>query len=68
MGYQTVEIQATSANIKTKAYEVINTAVYCPLRYAIKKDQYVDLLNSQTYRFMVDGDFNAKQTHWVLQL
>lgn len=68
MGYQTVEIQATSVNIKTKSYEVIITALYCPPRHAIKKEQYIDFLHSQGNRFIIGGDFNAKNTHWGSRL
>lgn len=68
MGYQTKEIQATSVNIRTKSHEVIITALYCPPRYAIKREQYVDFLNSQGNRYIIGGDFNAKYTHFGSRL
>lgn len=68
MDYQTAEIQATSVNIKTKSYGLTITAIYCPPRHAIKKEQYINFLNTQGNRFIVGGDFNAKHTHWGSRL
>lgn len=66
--YETEHIQATSVNIKTKNYNIILSALYCPPRHAIKKDQYLDFFEKQGYRFIVGGDFNAKNTHWGSRL
>lgn len=68
MSYQTEQIQATSVNIKTITYDVVITAIYCPPKHALKKHQYIDFLESQGYRFIVGGDFNAKNTHWGSRL
>lgn len=71
--YQEIEfktriIQATSVNIKTKNYEIIVTAIYCPPRHTIKKEQYIEFLETQGHRFIIGGDFNAKHTHWGSRL
>lgn len=67
-GYQSEEIQATTVHVKTKTYGVNITAIYCPPKHAIKKEQYVDFLEKQGHRFVVGGDFNAKHTHWGSRL
>lgn len=66
--YRTEEIQATAVSIKTKNYQVIVSAIYCPPKHKLKKDQYLDFLKTQGNRFIIGGDFNAKNTHWGSRL
>jgi hypothetical protein len=68
MGYKSEKFQATSVSVKTKTHEIIVTAVYCPPKHSIKKEQYIDFLCRQGYRFIIGGDFNAKHTHWGSRL
>jgi hypothetical protein len=60
--YETEEIQATAVTVKTKSHLVTLTVVYCPPKHSIKKIQYIEFLK-QGKRFIVGGDFNAKNTH-----
>lgn len=55
-------MQATSVCIKLKNFEITVSAIYCPPRYLIKKDQYLSFLKEQGQRFSIGGDFNAKYT------
>lgn len=68
MEYQVEEIQATAAKDKTKIYEVVITALYCPARYANKKNQYLNFLKSPGYKFIIGDDFITKYTHWGSKL
>lgn len=66
-GHSTEEIQATTVNIKTTAFKVSITAIYCPPRHALKRRQYVEFLSKLGYRF-IGGDLNAKHTNWGSRL
>ena len=62
------DIQAVAICLKTKSYPVTISALYCPPRYAIKAERYRILLNNLGNRFILGGDFNAKNTHWGSRL
>jgi hypothetical protein len=66
--YETEEIQATAVTIKTKNHLVTLTAVYCPPKHSIKEIQCTEFLKQQGKRFIVGGDFTAKNTHWGSRL
>ena len=66
--YRTREIQASSVSVNTKNYRLTITAVYSPPRHAIKEKLYLDFLRMQGNRFIVGGDFNAKNSHWGSRL
>lgn len=44
------------------------SAVYCPPRHSIKKEQFTDFFISLGHRFMAGGDYNAKNVHWGSRL
>lgn len=44
------------------------TALYSSARHAIKKEQYLSLLNNQGDRFTIGADINAKHTYWRSRL
>jgi exonuclease III len=44
--YVTDENQATVVTVKTKGQAVMFAAVYCPLRYSLKKTDYLNFLSS----------------------
>lgn len=63
------EMQVVGVSIKTKRYNNITiAAIYSPPRHAIKKDQYIELLARLGNRFILGGDFNAKNTYWGSRL
>lgn len=65
LGWKTKEFLAILLMIKTKTYGVIITSVYCPPECTFnKKQQYLNFLNGQRDRFIVDGNFNVKHTDW----
>lgn len=66
--YEEKDIQAVAICLKTRKYPVTVSSIYCPPRYMIKKEQYVSFLTSLGNRFVLGGDFNAKNTHWGSRL
>lgn len=67
--YEEYEMQVVGVKIKTTRYdEVTIAAIYSPPRYAIKKEQYTELLTRLGNRFIIGGDFNAKNTYWGSRL
>lgn len=66
--YQTNEIQATSIQVKAKNYSIMITGLYCPPKHSLKKNQYIDFLKLLGNRFILGGDFNAKNTYWGSRL
>lgn len=66
--FSTPEIQATSINVKTQSNAVIVTSLYSPPRHGIKKDFYSQFLKTLGNRFIVGGDFNAKNVCWGSRL
>lgn len=61
-------IQAVGICIKTKRYPIILSAIYCPPRYKLKEEHYLRLLKQLGDRFILGGDFNAKNTFWGSRL
>lgn len=57
--YETVQIQATAVNIKTKNYSIVVASIYCPPRYSIEKAKYIEFFQHLGKRFILGGDFNA---------
>lgn len=62
------EIQAVAVCVKTKYCPVTISAIYCPPRYSLKVDQYRTFLKGLGNRFILGGDFNAKNTYWGSRL
>lgn len=62
------EIQSVAVRVNTKHYPITISAIYCPPRHSIKKDQYIDFLEKLGNRFILGGDFNAKNIHWCSRL
>jgi hypothetical protein len=61
--YATDEIQATVVMVQMKRQAITFAAAYCPLRHNFKKTDYLNFLRRLGERFMVGGDYNAKNTH-----
>lgn len=66
--YSSYEIQATTITVAMTNQLLSLTSIYCPPRYAIEADQFVELLTQQRHSFIIGGDFNAKHTHWGSRL
>jgi len=43
---------------------ITTSAVYSPLKYVIKSEQYITFLETIGNRFIAAGDYNAKHTQW----
>uniref|UniRef100_A0A0A9XZ61 Putative RNA-directed DNA polymerase from transposon X-element n=1 Tax=Lygus hesperus TaxID=30085 RepID=A0A0A9XZ61_LYGHE len=61
---ETEKMQLTTVNVKTKNRTINIAAIYCPPRYALKKDDYVNLFCEIGHNFIIGGDFNAKHEFW----
>lgn len=66
--YQNKQIQVHLAKMKTRIREMVIIALYWPLRYDMTKQQYFEFLNIQGYRYMIEGDYNAKGSQWGSRL
>lgn len=64
--YKTDHIQATTINIP--AIGVAISAVYCPPRHIINKEQFSNFFKTLGPKFLAAGDFNAKHTFWGSRL
>ena len=62
--YETVGMQATTICVNTKQDCFDVSAIYCRPRFNLKKDDYLAYLNSLNKRFIIGGDWNAKNTIW----
>lgn len=61
-------IQSVAVSVRTKKYSVTLSAIYCPPKYALKAEKYSNLLSELGNRFILGGDFNAKNTFWGSRL
>jgi hypothetical protein len=66
--YEVDHIQATNISMEDWDGNLAISAIYCPPRHAIKKEQYCAFINSLGHRFLVAGDFNAKHQYWGSRL
>jgi hypothetical protein len=60
----TKEFQVTSVKIKTTSGVLTVAALYSPLRHNLKRGDYLNLLQRFASKFMIEGDFNSKNTYW----
>ncbi len=62
-------MQVTTINVRLNNQREINiSSIYCPPRYNLTKENYVTLLKSLGFNFIIGGDFNAKNTYWGSRL
>lgn len=66
--YVTEKVQLTAVTLRTLRYPLIVAAIYSPPKHAISKEEYIDLFTELGNRFIVGGDYNAKNTHWGSRL
>jgi hypothetical protein len=62
--YELANIQATSVAIADNMGGLTLTAVYCPPRHNNKQEDYTKLFKTLGNRFLIGGDYNAKNTQW----
>ena len=62
------ELQFTSAKIKTTSSIITVAAIFSPPRRNLKRQDYLNLLQSFSGKFILGGDFNSKNTHWSSRL
>uniref|UniRef100_A0A1B0D7Y4 Endonuclease/exonuclease/phosphatase domain-containing protein n=1 Tax=Phlebotomus papatasi TaxID=29031 RepID=A0A1B0D7Y4_PHLPP len=61
-------IQATSVEIWCWGAPLVLSAVYCPPKHNIKKEQFVSFFNTLGPKFVAAGDWNAKHPQWGSRL
>jgi len=57
------EFQVLSVKIKTTSGLVTVAAIYSPPRHTLTREDYLNLLQSFSGKFIFGGDFNSKNTH-----
>jgi hypothetical protein len=62
------EFQVTSVKIKTSTGALTVTAIYSPPRHNLKREDYLNLLQLFTGKFIIGEDFNSKHTYWDSRL
>lgn len=66
--YSTDKIQATSIKVHSDKAETTMSAIYCPPRHNVTKNDYKKYFSSLNSRFICGGDWNAKHTYWGSRL
>lgn len=62
------DLQSVAVCINTKRYSLTVAAIYCPPRHTIDEDKYIRFFQTLGERFVLGGDFNAKNTYWGSRL
>jgi hypothetical protein len=60
--YKEDSIQATSMKMKGFPYEITITAIYCPSRHNLKKEQFETFFQTLGTKFVPEGDCSSKHT------
>lgn len=66
--FETAHIQATSVCIEDWNGPLVLSAIYCPPRHNINKDQFEAFFRTLGNRFIAGGDYNAKHRSWGSRL
>lgn len=66
--YSTEEFQTTTISVQVEGIYLAISALYSPPKHKIKHEQYKQLLSRYKGRFIIGGDFNAKNIHWGSRL
>lgn len=61
-------IQATSIKVEEFNKTITISAVYCPPKHTIKKEQFEEFYQTLGPRFIAGGDYNAKHQQWGSRL
>lgn len=62
----TMQITTISVSIKNREFNI--SAIYCPPRHSLRKEDYLELLVFLGNHFILGGDFNAKHPYWGSRL
>jgi len=66
--YQEDSIQATSIKVRAFPYDITVSAVYCPHKHNLKREQFQTFFQTQGPRFIARGDYNSKHIVWGSRL
>jgi len=58
------EFQVTSVKFQTTSGVIRLSVIYSPPRHNLEREDYLNLLQSFSGKFILGGDFNSKNTHW----
>lgn len=64
MKIETEKMQVTTVKVQAKYKEFNISAIYCPPKHNLKKNDYLNLFKLLGNNFIIGGDFNAKNTYW----
>lgn len=62
------DIQSVAISVEIQNYPINIAAIYCPPRYSLKQEGYINFFTQLGKRFILGGDFNAKNTYWGSRL
>lgn len=57
-------LMATSVSVQCSSGPITISAIYCPPRFALKEEAFDKFFASLGSKFLVGGDFNAKNPSW----
>lgn len=66
--FATNYLQATSLILHFGHRHLTLAAVYCPPRFTLSEDQFINFFNTLGDRFVAAGDYNAKHPYWGSRL
>lgn len=66
--FKSPHIQATNVCITDWNGDLTVSAVYCPPRHNIRRNDFIEFFNTLGPRFIAGGDFNAKNQAWGSRL
>lgn len=66
--YTMDHLQATTVIVVSSSGPMTLSAIYCPPRHNIKKEEFGEFLDTLGNKFIAGGDFSAKQTIWGSRL
>jgi exonuclease III len=66
--YETDKIQSSAVKIRTKKQNITIAVAYCPQGKNLKQENYQEFFATLAERFILGGDYNAKNTQWGSRL
>ena len=66
--FRTNYIQATTIAVESSCGQLNLSAIYCPPKHIISSTNFADYFSTLGERFVVGGDWNAKNTYWGSRL
>ena len=58
-------LQVIAIRIQANRYKEYSVgAIYCPPRYKLKREEFIQLFETLGGNFIIGGDFNAKHLYW----